>query len=501
MYDRKKGGFEVSVTIEQQKIERWGVFELALKASAAGNPFTEVTFGAIFTYGHRQVDVSGFYDGEGTYKVRFMPDREGNWNFITYGSSKELDGIAGSIECVPSGINNHGPVRIKNRYHFVYEDGTPYFPFGTTCYAWTHQGDETEETTLRSLSKSAFNKIRMCVFPKDYEYNKNEPVYYPFEGSLEKGWDYTRYNPEFFRHLENRIADLGRLGIEADLVLFHPYDHGRWGFDRMEMEANVRYLKYAVARLAAYRNIWWSLANEFDYIRTITMADWDTLFKVLQECDPYQHLRSIHNGSMMYDHGKPWVTHCSIQSHDMHSIPEMHKLYRKPVIFDECGYEGNISHLVCNYSAEEIVKRVWEGTVRGGYVGHGECFLDPEDILWWSKGGVLKGKSPQRIAFLKEIMEKLPEGVSPITGKFSPYAPFDSNYGGKDNHYYLLYLGVNQPAYRKLILPEDRKFTIDIIDTWNMTITRSEGEFCGTCTVELPEKPYLALLILEACPG
>ena len=26
-------------------------------------------------------------------------------------------------------------------------------------------------------------------------------------------------------------TQLNRLGIEADLILFHPYDKGRWGFD------------------------------------------------------------------------------------------------------------------------------------------------------------------------------------------------------------------------------------------------------------------------------
>ena len=26
-----------------------------------------------------------------------------------------------------------------------------------------------------------------------------------------------------------------------------------------------RYLRYVVARLAAYRNVWWSLANEYDF--------------------------------------------------------------------------------------------------------------------------------------------------------------------------------------------------------------------------------------------
>lgn len=26
-------------------------------------------------------------------------------------------------------------------------------------------------------------------------------------------------------------------------------------------------------------------------------------------------------------------------------------------------------------------------------------------LLWWSKGGILKGESPSRIAFLRDILE------------------------------------------------------------------------------------------------
>ena len=54
-------------------------------------------------------------------------------------------------------------------------------------------------------------------------YNKNEPVYYPFEGTPLKDWDFTRFNPEFWRHFEQRVLDLLDLGIEADLILFHPF--------------------------------------------------------------------------------------------------------------------------------------------------------------------------------------------------------------------------------------------------------------------------------------
>ena len=56
----------------------------------------------------------------------------------------------------------------------------------------------------------------------------------------------------FFQHLEKRIDQLNRLGIEADLILFHPYDKGRWGFDAMSNEVNVRYIKYITARLASF---------------------------------------------------------------------------------------------------------------------------------------------------------------------------------------------------------------------------------------------------------
>ena len=63
-----------------------------------------------------------------------------------------------------------------------------------------------------------------------------------------------RFNPAFFAHLEKRIAQLRDLGIEADLILFHPYDADwgqpdpHWGFDRMGAENDDRYIRYVIAR-------------------------------------------------------------------------------------------------------------------------------------------------------------------------------------------------------------------------------------------------------------
>ena len=43
----------------------------------------------------------------------------------------------------------------------------------------------------------------------------------------------------------------------------------------------------------------------------------------------------------------------------------------------------------------------------------GETYLSDDDVLWWAKGGKLKGKSPEGIAFLREVMESLPGALEP----------------------------------------------------------------------------------------
>ena len=476
------------MSIPSSPVERWGIFDLALAGPTAGNPFTDVAFGAEFSFKNRIVRADGFYDGAGVYRVRCMPDEVGEWRYVTHSNVAALDGARGSFICTAASTGNHGPVGLRNTYHFAYADGSPYWQIGTTCYAWTHQGDELEEQTLATLSGAPFNKMRMCIFPKHYAYNANEPVYYPFERAAGGGWDFTRFNPAYFQHQEKRIGQLRDLGIEADLILFHPYD--RWGFAAMDADSDDRYLRYLVARLAAYRNVWWSMANEYDLMPNKTTADWDRFFRIVQEGDPYQHLRSIHNCREFFDHGKPWITHCSVQRWNVEDTRQWRDQYKKPVVLDECRYEGNIPNQWGSITAEEMVRRFWETAVRGGYCGHGETYLHPQDLLWWSKGGVLHGQSPARLAFLRRILEQGPSsGLEPIDGVIEYRWPC----AGRPGEYYLTYFGIHQPRRQDVSLPEGVAFTAEIIDTWDMTITPLPGTLQGKTSVSLPGKPYIAL--------
>ncbi|MEO7580854.1 MAG: DUF5060 domain-containing protein [Massilia sp.] len=489
-------------------VERWDYVELRLDGPAGGNPFVDVTLAAQFVQGKRRVEVNGFYDGDGVYRLRFMPDTVGEWRYETRSNRAELRGKRGAIMVSAARPGNHGPVGVRDTFHFAYADGTPFHQIGTTSYSWLHHNEALEEQTLTTLAASPFNKLRMTVIPMQ----QNRPARFPFVGKPPTDWDLTRFDPAFFRHFEQRIGQLRALGIEADLILFHPYDKGKFGFDRMPPEADDRYLRYVVARLSAFRNVWWSMANEYDYLTEKKTADWDRYFHIVQASDPYQHLRSIHNAMEFYDQTLPWVTHASIQSgaaaEDFNRAAIFRDVYRKPVVFDEVKYEGDMPQRWGQLTPEAMLLRFWEGTIAGTYVGHSESYRDPvDDLPWLDKGGVFIGGSVARIAFLRRILEAGPaDGLEPAApGSETPFA-------GKRGSYYLGYFGRETPSSWAFALPaaglrEGMKFKVEVIDTWNMTITPVAGEFELTAkggdsfgdkagrAIALPGRAYMGLRI------
>lgn len=491
------------------QVPRWEVFELSLPGPSSGNPFVEVQLVATFKLENRSVVVHGFYDGAGTYKLRFMPDTEGDWAYSTSSNTAELNGHAGRFTCTAALAGVHGPVGVRNEHHFAYADGTPYFPFGTTCYAWIHQTEELQRQTIETLRSAPFNKLRMCVFPKSYEFNHNEPPLYPFERDAAGISDFTRPNPAFFAHVEQRIGDLRALGIEADLILFHPYD--RWGYAQMPAEADDRYLNYVLARMSCYRNIWWSLANEYDLMKAKSVQDFDRFFHIVEQCDPVSHLRSIHFSRAMYDYSHPWVTHASLQSSKFDSAAELLQTLRKPVIFDEVQYEGNINRRWGNLPGEEMARRVWLGVIAGCYVTHGETLLDPEGpfdesetvVLWWAQGGKLKGTSPARIGFLRKLVEGTAIAAG-ADGKRNGLEAQPMQYylnaaimdaAGKPQEI-LYYFDDHQPIFYEFPLPEGW-FTADLIDPWEMTVKRLPGTYSEKAKLRLLGRPYQALRFLR----
>src|SRR5262245_29191159 len=94
--------------------EQWGIYEITLKGPTNGNPFVDVQFSAVFDKGDKSVEVPGFYDGDGLYRIRFMPNAQGQWRYETKANRWELTGKTGDLTVTPPAKGNHGPVRVHN---------------------------------------------------------------------------------------------------------------------------------------------------------------------------------------------------------------------------------------------------------------------------------------------------------------------------------------------------------------------------------------------------
>ncbi len=506
-----------------ESIQRWGVFELALPGRSDANPFTDYDMQGTFSHPEETLTVDGFYDGDGTWRIRFMPSFEGTYTYRIFGSFSD-ETFEGSFAVTAPSPGNHGPVRVHNRYHFAYADGTPCYPLGTTCYAFDLQPEEIVEKTFSELEKGYFKKIRFCILPKHYDFCLQDPVTFPFEGTPMDAsvltrenfaeyngnppgndWDFTRFVPAFFRIHDRTIKRLMDLGMEADLILFHAYD--RWGFSQMPMEDNLRYIRYLTARYSAYRNVWWSLANEYELLRQISEDDWLTMADELTRHDPYHHLASIHNNESFYDFTKPWVTHCSCQRMDHYrtteATDELRQQFGKPVVWDEFGYEGDLPHCWGNFTPQEIVRRSWEAILRGGYPGQSETYLSDDGVLWWAHGGRIKGESAARYRFMQEFLQDVPGcGLKLYTFRDDLHFQWDDKVAVPEDdafagQYYFFYYSLWRPSFRQIWIDEDTWYDVEIIDTWAMTITPG-GRHKGRFDVPLPTRQYMGIRLKKS---
>lgn len=484
-----------------REVEQYRVFELEVQSEES----------VTFTKGGESYVVPSFADGD-RYLVRFAPPTAGEWQYTAKSGM-------GSFVCTPAREGNHGAVRTDG-YHFRYEDGTPYLPFGTTIYAWVHQTEELIAETVESLKNAPFNKVRMCVFPKSMAYNENDPDVYPFEKEEGK-WNVYKPVAAFWRKLDWAIQTLDELNIEVDLILFHPYD--RWGFAELSKEENAVYLDYCIRRLSAYKNIWWSLANEYELCLKKDFSDWDSYGETLKEKDIYAHLISIHDFCAPYPK-RDWMSHASIQSAVTERALLWRSQYRLPVVIDECGYEGNLEFGWGNLSAFEFVHRMWKGIINGGYITHGETFLHENDVIWWAKGGKLQGKALERIVFFRELLGEFSERIDPVirleclnpnaevAGQATPFmralqwvSPAERDQITVDmiplfcgnEHCRLYYYGRGCPIGANVSVPSEGTFQAEIIDVWEMTRQVVAKDITGDYKIALPAKEGIAVLLTK----
>lgn len=486
------------------RVERWRRFECVVPhpQESAKEHSTNPSFAFQVSFRHRtsgeETVVDGFPDFEGSLRARFSPSLEGAWDFEFRSPQENLNGLNGSFACTPASPSNHGPV-LAQGHHFEFADGTPFTPWGTTAYGWIHNDLKLYEETLDTIIRSPFNKLRMLLFPKYYRYTLQPPERCPYPSSPDNQetseFDTTTFDSEFFRLLEDALERLEDAGVQVDLVLFHPYD--RWGFSRQTREADEALLRYLVARLSAFSNLWWALTNEWELVKGKDAADWDHLGVYLAANDPHQRLRSIHHSIRWFDQTRPWITHLSLQTHAL-KPREWRIDYAKPTIVDELGYEGVLPVEWGNLTGLELIHRTWVLITQGAFPGHSETIPCKGNQMWWNMGGHLKGESAARFRFLRDLLESGPD---------KPMVPWKCDdwphsVGAKGENWILGYLGRAQSTTVEVWLPpEVTAFRLFAIDPWMMEIRDTNQEFRGTGerqAIPMSGAPYQAFLLKRA---
>lgn len=261
-----------------------------------------------------------------------------------------------------------------------------------------------------------------------------------------------------------------------------------------------------IARISAFRNVWWSLANEWDIPEIKVAIDWEGIGTLLQNEDPHQRFRGIHNwyGSEdhFYDHTRPWITHTSTQTSQFYNAIKWRKQYNKPLLFDEMRYEGDVESSWGSLTAKEMASYFWMAGLSGGYGTHGDTFKNDSDeeteVRWWAKGGTLMGKSPERIAFFRKIMEEAPvEEMSPDLVDNGNAENLNNNIYtfSKKGAYYLSYVADSVQTI-ELDLAGTADYTLQVFDTWNMKTVTEEDVGSGAFKYET-KMPYTALRLIS----
>jgi hypothetical protein len=292
---------------EQATVEvaRWGMHEFSAKGRAhVANPFRDAALvGEFISPSGKTNVIDGFCDGDDTWRLRFVPNEQGEWSYLLRGEGVEIL-QRGKLRCTaPRG---HGFIRIhpENPYAFAHADGTPFFPMGDTCYGLNDDSSITPELRAQYLATRRaehFNFVRMSVGHSEARAATNA-AYWAWGGTTQKP-DLDQLNPVFFRGLDELFRDLKTRGMNVELILLNFYrrpftDTNAWTPARERL-----WLRYVVSRYAAFDNVFlWTIANEYethpdgryrlDFPGDVEWAKATARF--IKAIDSYRHLVTIH---------------------------------------------------------------------------------------------------------------------------------------------------------------------------------------------------------------
>jgi hypothetical protein len=487
-------------------------FVLRVEQSPFRNPFTEAELTGEFTPPRgKAIPVFGFADSENgsVFRLRFSPE-QGN---IEYRYALRLRGagldrrFTGVLRSEPS--TRPGPVIVDpaNPKHFVFAASRqPFFHLGLTAYHLldTSNSDSEIEATIEYCVRQGFNKIRFLLtgYPRDLDKRTSADVEHgvpdarklPNYGSRPgqvnplpawvgqpHAYDFSRLHVPYWQRVDRVVSRMRERGIVATCIITIekqdlPNEYGRL------TAHELRLYRYAVARLAAFDNVWWDLGNEHNEFRD---TEWgDAMGSFVKAIDPYDRLTSAHAYAEFAYAGSRWADFIVTQQYgDEKSVHDWALKFLpvpKPYVNEEYGYEGHLDKPGHLQNADWVRRCHWSIAMAGGYATYGDW---SNGVSYFYMGEAGPGRAAGHLTHLRAFFEQVP---------FHEVQPRDAltNRGfalSKEPEHYVFYFPQGGNARLDLSSARNRRLTARWFNPRSGEWKQAQGMTAGANEVNTPD--------------
>ena len=346
------------------------------------NPYTEVDLKAVFLKpGGDSVWVSGFYDGDGTYKIRAYGEEAGKWRWTITSNIEALDGKKGKFTVRHSTLRGKLRIHDSDPYQFMYDNGDWFLHIGETGYRYLVDTEECWQEYLDEAARMGATKIR-CWFARSR--HTVEALYTEDRSGL---------NLAYWREMEKRLdyALEKYPDIIFQIIPFAEDDQELFYFMNGDFISR-KAIDYMQARWSAYPNVTYCISND----RNIDGRD-DLkqavrfIGDVMRKQEPWGTLITNHQRRFQ---GYSFVEEIWSDIITLEDIDQVHGqlvlVYRNrrnaPVVLDEDRYENWRNPLHDRYFFRRLM---WANLLSGGHPTYGglrtyESFTDtltPQGIM------------------------------------------------------------------------------------------------------------------------
>ena len=269
------------------KVHRFDRHEIVLTSTTKpANPYVDAQVGIEFRGPDAKlVLVPGFWDGGGTYRVRFAPTIRGVWRWRSISGISDLNDQSGIFECIGEDRAVKGYVNVqavhKNPRHFAYSNGDPFLPVlvrepqptfvtmsgpgrtGAALQAGPRLAalgaEATQEDTtsfiafqkfINAASQKGFNRLigGNLLGPAGTKLIRTDEGGPAFDST-----DLDNINPAFFQWMDRRVAYCNAHGIIPDIGIGTLEDSLLTSYNPASL---YRFWAYVVARYASFDVNW-----------------------------------------------------------------------------------------------------------------------------------------------------------------------------------------------------------------------------------------------------